>query len=55
LQEAKSSRLWWAPVDRPFPLERIDIADNTLDLAIYEGERGWPSRSTSDPSRSSRA
>ena len=21
---------------------RIDIADNTLDLAIYEWERGWP-------------
>jgi hypothetical protein len=21
---------------------RIDIADNTLDLAIYESERGWP-------------
>jgi SnoaL-like domain len=21
---------------------RIDVADNTLDLAIYEWERGWP-------------
>jgi len=23
-------------------ITRIDIADNTLDLAIYEWERGWP-------------
>jgi hypothetical protein len=21
---------------------RIDVADNTLDLGIYEWERGWP-------------
>jgi len=21
---------------------RIDVADNTLDLALYESERGWP-------------
>jgi SnoaL-like polyketide cyclase len=23
-------------------ITRIDVADNTLDLAIYEWERGWP-------------
>ena len=27
---------------RRHKIVRIDVADNTLDLAIYEWERGWP-------------
>lgn len=27
---------------RKHKIVRIDVADNTLDLAIYEWERGWP-------------
>jgi hypothetical protein len=27
---------------RKHKIMRIDVADNTLDLAIYEWERGWP-------------